>query len=393
MRRIICKHSNATISTMKIFKKSFSDKRIFLFALTTVFFLRLAYAATRDIFSSGPDAPFYAVAPLELAKYGLWSDQIQYLPYYPVGYPLSLWPIVELAGTHWILVAQIFQISISIGTVWLVYKASMIFMRREIALGIGVLFLIIPAFSVMSGQAMYEPILMFTFYAYLYLILKEVNTSNNFSRLILSGFVAGAAAVIHPRTIPWIFVIQLILIKKLNVKKTLIFFVAFLIPVIFFVVRNALIYNRWTLMSAVVLDPYESSKSSADVLKNGFFNILYFWSPLSGDAKRSTWYHNVTFYHLIREYSHSTSVVTFIAIVFGVLSFTFWLSGALLLMKIEPIIGKIILSIPILAMATDFFAAGDSRHRLVIIPLLLVGQVWSCIYVYQKIPWSRKIKM
>lgn len=377
---------------MKIIKKTLFNEKLFLFALAFVYFLRLAYAASRDIFSSGPDAPFYAIAPLELAKYGLWSDQIQYLPNYPIGYPLSLLPFAELAGKHWILAAQIFQISLSIATVWFVYKISMIYLRGEIALGIGVLFLFNPAFSVMSGQAMYEPILMFTFYTYLYLILKEVNTSSNFSRLIFAGFLAGAAAVIHPRTIPWILVIQLIVFQKLNVKRTLIFFGTFLIPVFFFIVRNGLIHNRFTLMSAVVVDPYESSISMTDSLKNGVVNTLYFWSPFSGDAKRSTWYHNVTLYHLIKQVSHSTEIVSAIAIILGVFSFALWLSGALLLIKFEPIIGKIILTLPILAMATDFVAAGDSRHRLVIIPLLLIGQVWSCIYVYQKVPWSRSLR-
>ena len=46
------------------------------------------------------------------------------------------------------------------------------------------MFLLSPAFTPMSGEAMYEPILMFAFCLYLYLILKAQNDSRNYFGLI-----------------------------------------------------------------------------------------------------------------------------------------------------------------------------------------------------------------
>ena len=366
-------------------KKFVSTERFFLGSLFFIYLFRLAYATSRDIFSSGPDAPFYAVAPLNFAKYGLFSDQIEGIPFYPAGYPIFLWPFAEFTGSNWVTYAQILQIFLSVATVWFVYKISKLFFGKFTSLGIGYLFLFNPSFSAMSGQAMYEPLLMFTFYTYLYLILKEVSTSPKFSRLVTAALLGGLSMAIHPRSIPWILVTQLVIFQKLTLKRNFIFFGALIFPVILFLIRNGLVNHRWTLMSSGVLDPYAQSNSFAETLKNGLFNICYFWSPLSGDAHHSTWYHNFTAYHYIKQISGSSYFVIALATIIGVILFASWLIGAFILLRSNPIIGRIVLIIPILAMGTDFFAAGDSRHRLVVIPLLLIGQLTSWIHLFESI--------
>lgn len=369
---------------MNTIKKFVLSERFFLGSLVSLYLLRLAYATSRDIFSSGPDAPFYAVAPLNLAKYGLFSDQIEGIPFYPSGYPIFLWPFAEFTGSNWVTYAQILQIFLSVATVWFVYKISNLFFGKFTSLGIGYLFLLNPSFSAMSGQAMYEPFLMFTFYAYLYLILKEVSTSQKFSRLITAALLGGLSMAIHPRSIPWILVTQLVIFQKLKLKRSLIFFGVLVFPVILFLMRNGLVNDRWTLMSSGVLDPYAQSNSFAETFRNGIANIFYFWSPLSGDAHHSTWYHNFTAYHYIKQISGSTSFVVALAIIIGVILFASWLYGASILLKSKPVIGRIVLIIPFLAMGTDFFAAGDSRHRLVVIPLLIIGQITIWIHLIEK---------
>jgi hypothetical protein len=367
-------------------KKTLLREYTFLGMLGIFLVLRLIYVASRDIFSSGPDAPYYAIAPVEFAKYGFWSDQIQGAPYYPIGYPVILSTFVELGGTNWILFAQIFQVLVSIATIWIVYKISSVFFKKEISLAIGFLFLLKPAFIPMSGQAMYEPLIMFTFYAYLLLILKEISSTPKLLRIISAGILAGITATIHPRTIPWILVIQFLAYRKLRAKPSFVFFGAFIAPVLLIIVRNGLAFQAWSLATAgSIFLPALESGNFGKILKSGFINAVYFWSPSSGDAKRATWFHNWTIYHEIKSVTNSTTVVLVIATFVAMFSLITWLYGARVLIQTDPIIGKIVLYVPLLAWATDFFTSGDSRHRLVVVPLLLIGQVWAFIHVYNKV--------
>jgi hypothetical protein len=375
---------------MDWFKKTLLRENTFLGMLGIFLVLRLIYVTSRDIFSSGPDAPYYAIAPVEFAKYGFWSDQIQGAPYYPIGYPVILSPFVELGGTNWILFAQIFQVLVSIATIWIVYKISNIFFKKEISLAIGFIFLLKPAFIPMSGQAMYEPLVMFTFYAYLLLILKEISSTPKLLRIISAGVLAGITATIHPRTIPWILIIQFIAYRKLGFKPSLIFSGTFITPVLLIIVRNGLAFQAWSLATAgSIFLPALESGNFGKILKSGFINAVYFWSPSSGDAKRATWFHNWTFYHEIKSVTDSTALVLVLAIIVATFSLITWLYGARVLIQSDPIIGKIVLCVPLIAWATDFFTSGDSRHRLVVIPLLLIGQVWAVIHIYRKFRPSR----
>ena len=200
---------------MKSFRRVLSHEGTFFGALVVMFVLRVVYALSRDLFLSGPDAPFYAQAPLDFVKYGFWSSQIEGAPFYPVGYPAALWPIAEVGGTKWIMLAQVIQILGSISTVYFVYRISQMFLSNELSKIVSFVFLLGPAFIPMSGQAMYESTLMFAFYLYLYLILKVQNEPQNYYALASSGILAGYAAVIHPRVIPWIFIVQIILLAKM----------------------------------------------------------------------------------------------------------------------------------------------------------------------------------
>ena len=365
------------------FRKVLLNEATFFGLLGVFFLLRLIYVTSRNIFMSGPDAPYYAIAPVEFAKYGFWSDQIQGAPYYPIGYPLALWPIAELGGSRWIILAQTFQVILSIVTVWLVYKIAKIFFNKEISLVIGFIFLLKPAFIPMSGQAMYEPLIMFTFYTYLYLILKDVSSNSRYSRIFLAGILAGVTAGIHPRTVPWILVIQILLYRKLWFKSSLVFFAAFLTPILVIVVRNAIAFHTWTLATAgSIFLPALESGNLGKILKTGFMNAIYFWSPSSGEAKRATWFHNWTLYNEIKSITHSTTIVLVLASIVAVFSVFLWLYGAKLLIHSNPLIGNIALYIPLIAWATDFFTSGDSRHRIVVYPLLLIGQVCAAHQIY-----------
>ena len=361
---------------MNSIKKILLRESTFYVALAVFFMIRVTYALSRDLFASGPDAPKYMKAPLDLVKFGFWSSQIEGAPTYPLGYPVVLSPLVQIGGTRWIILAQILQVILSIATVYLVYNLSLIFLKKEISLLIGYIFLLSPAFTPMSGEAMYEPLLMFVFYLYLSSVLKLQNSSRNIRWFIALGVLAGAAIVIHPRIIPWILFIQLILFRKIGLGKSVIFFSSLSPIVILFVIRNKIAHESWTLSDAA--DSWISDIRPGNfvaLFRDGIVNAIYFWSPYSGDAKRGTWMHNFTLYHEIKKITHSATIVTLIAVIFAIIAIFLWLFGSLLLMRSQIPLGNIVFFIPLLAWITDILTIGDSRHRLVVVPLLLIGQV------------------
>lgn len=371
---------------MKALKKVLFQESTFLGVLVFFFILRVTYALSRNLFPSGPDAPNYIKAPLDFVKFGFWSSYIEGAPKYPLGYPAALWPLAQIGGMKWIMLAQVMQILLSIGTVYCVFKISQIFLKKELALIVGFIFLLSPAFTPMSGEAMYEPILMFVFYLYLYLILKVQNDSHNYFGLISAGALAGAAAVIHPRVIPWILVIQIILLGRIGLRRGIVFFGFFFPLVMLFLIRNKLAHDAWTLSNAA--DSWIKDLRPGNfgaVLRDGILNAVYFWSPYSGDAKRGTWMHNFTFYHEIKKITDSSTFVISIAAIFALVSIAAWLLGAFLLIKSKILIGNVVLYVPLLAWVTDFLTYGDSRHRLVVVPLLLIGQVYAFTWLQKKI--------
>ncbi|MDP1720712.1 MAG: glycosyltransferase family 39 protein [Candidatus Nanopelagicaceae bacterium] len=371
---------------MKSLKKVLFHEGMFLGALAFFFVARLGYALSRNLFVSGPDAPDYMKAPLELAKYGFWSSHIEAAPLYPLGYPTALWPLVEIGGSKWVMLAQIVQILLSILTVYIVFKICQSFFSKEIALIVGLVFLFSPAFTPMSGEAMYEPLLMFVFYLYLYLILRAQKDSQSYFQFVYAGLLAGFIAVIHPRAIPWILVVQVLLFGKVGLKRSIVFFGTFLVPVTLFLIRNKVAHDVWTLSDAGNIWVRDvRHESFGEILKNGFFNAMYFWSPYSGDAKRGTWMHNFTFYHEIKKFTHSSTFVIAIATVFALISILAWLLGSFLLIRSSNLIGSIVLLVPLLAWFTDIFTVGDDRHRLVMVPLLLIGQVSGFAWLQKRV--------
>jgi hypothetical protein len=349
-------------------------ERFFYLSLVPILFFRLFYSLTRNIFSSGPDAPFYEIAPAEIAKFGFYSNQIQGVPYYPLGYPTLLSPFAKLSPEHWIKLVQIFQISLSILTVCVIFNIVRKFTNEATALIAALLVLLYPSFSAMSGQAMYEPVLMFIFYSYFFLVFQTSFFRVSLVRCVLIGVIGGLSISIHPRVIPWVLLIQIVLFRKLGSKNSVII-LGSLLPIPFAIMlRNLLVNEKFTLMSSKILDPYGVSTSFQDRITNGLKNIYYFWTPLSGDARHTTWYHNFTLFHELKKITGSTSVVLYSSALIMLVSVIAWLFGSYIWFREKPEFAIVLVAIPVLAMLTDFVAAGDSRHRLVIMPLILIAQ-------------------
>jgi hypothetical protein len=126
------------------------------------------------------------------------------------------------------------------------------------------------------------------------------------------------------------------------------------------------------------------SKNLGQILIDGFWYGVHFWSPYSGDARRATWLHNFTLYHEMKKITQSSAPVYIFATIFAIISIVAWLYGSKLLINTKPALGLIVLAIPTLSFITDIFTYGDSRHRLVSVPLLLIGQVTFFKWLYER---------
>lgn len=352
------------------------QKKSFLFsAIAVIFLLRITYALTRDIFNSGPDAPNYGASPLDFAKYGFFSSEIAGGSFYPQGYPVLLWLFAEIDADLWIAMSQVFQVTLSVATVYVLFRAFLIFFEEKKAVSLSLLVLLYPAFTPMSGQAMYETVFIFFFYSHLLFALRIAVKDLDRRFLLLSGLLGGYTCVIHPRAIPWMLIIQLILFRKTGFRKLALYFTSFLSVVSLFMYRNKVAEDIWTLSSASELfRSWLSEKGAASIFTDGFWYGIHFWSPLSGEAKRGTWFHNFTLYHWIKDLSDSSSVVLAIATILSISSIVAWLLGVRILFSTIPNLALIAFLIPSFAFITDVFTYGDSRHRLPVVPLLILAQ-------------------
>ena len=226
----------------------------------------------------------------------------------------------------------------------------------------------------------------------IFVVWGTVTDPVNVTKLLALGAVAGVAIVIHPRVIPWILFTQIILFGRLGLKRSLIFFGSLSPIVMLFLIRNKVAHNSWTLSDAA--DSWMSDirpENFVVLIKDGIVNAIYFWAPYSGDAKRGTWMHNFTFYHEIKKITHSSTIIILIAGFVGVITITLWMIGTFLLLKSNLLIGKFVFFIPFFAWATDMLTIGDSRHRLVVMPLILIGQVYALSRLQKKL-FSRNVR-
>jgi len=94
---------------LKLWKFDTQDSLVYGSILVASLF-KIAYAWSRPIFFSGPDANGFIPGAEDFAQKSFWSSEIVSQPQYPAGYPYLLSIFVRIFGNHWIQAAQLFQI-------------------------------------------------------------------------------------------------------------------------------------------------------------------------------------------------------------------------------------------------------------------------------------------
>jgi hypothetical protein len=373
--------------------------------------LKLAYALSRPLFYSGPDANGFIPGAEGFASLNFWHGKIPYQPYEPPGYPFLLSLIVRLSPLHWINYAQIIQVLLfTISSIFFYFAINRYF-GSKVSLLVLLVLLFHPAWIVANGEAMYESLFASTLMLYIYFITSlALNSNKRFFVAIYSGICGGLACSIHPRAIPLIALSAIFLYFAYNIRGRTLFFYLFsasILPVVF-AFRNLIAEKHLTLSDAtwssfLYNDFFAGCKSTGCLiskasenpvgfLRQSFFNLLHFYSPYTGNLKRGTWYHNISPIRIL-ELSHYQNIANSYAILVISIAFILWLSGSIALVGVNRNWGVFFLCMTGLIMATDMLVYGENRHRLIAMIFMLPAQAQALVLFldHMKLRFIRKL--
>lgn len=366
--------------------------------------LKLTYALSRDLFESGPDANGYIPFAIGFAQENFFSPKIVGPPYYPSGYPYLLSLIIRIAPDDWFVVAQIMQVVAFSFAAYLFYHlVSYIFSNRVAGLT-AFIFCFNPAWAVANGEAMYETFLVSFLIFSLYALIspQNANQRNSIKYLLVSGFCASIAIVIHPRVLPLVLFCYLIfLITQIRQVSKVIALIGstFALPLLF-AVRNFQAKGSFTLMSSFwdgqtynnFLNGCTSLACASErvfsdplgFLMQCYLNGIRYWSPHSGPLERGTWLHNISLQSVLNSNGYSNFAVI-LSQVLSILVFLSWIYGAVILHKENAFYNYLFIVLASFIWITDILVYGENRHRLIALIFMLSAQSACILSLLKKV--------
>jgi hypothetical protein len=362
------------------------------FAAIFSVFLKLAYALSRPLFYSGPDANGFIPGAEGFATLDFWSGKIPYQPYQPPGYPFLLSILVRLSPLNWIYYAQIVQVLLFTISSIFFYFALLRLFGSKVALFVLLVLLFHSAWIVANGEAMYESFFVSALMFYIYFMTRLATIPDKKSFVgFFGGLCAGLACAIHPRAIPLIVLSAVFLFLFQNVRGRIFFLHLLSISVfpLVFALRNLIAEKHLTLSDATwssfLYNAFFAGCKSAGCLvskaaespfgffRQSFFNLLHFYSPYTGTLKRGTWYHNISPIRIFELNDHQY-IANFYAILVISIAFILWIIGTIALLGVNRNWAILFLCMTGLIMATDMVVYGENRHRLIAMIFMLPSQ-------------------
>ena len=393
---------------MKNFIKIVSANRnlLLMVAISLSAILKSAYALTRNLFESGPDANGYIPFALGFAQNNFFSSEIMGPPYYPSGYPFLLSLLARLSPGNWIMLSQVLQILMfSLGT-YLFYLIIERYFSWQLAMLSSLMLSFSPAWAVANGEAMYETLLLAFLIFSVFFLVAPRKESKRYSNvyLVKSGILASIAIAIHPRVIPFFLVIySVFLLKRVrNISSIFLLSISTATIPLIFAARNLRAKDSFTLMSSfwetLTWNPVLAGckamtcvadrvlASPFDFLEQSYLNGIRFWSPHSGPLMRGTWLHNVSLQAQLDSNGYHDLAILISQLV-SVFVFLSWVCGSVLLHKKNSMGNALLLSLTAIIWATDILVYGESRHRLIALLFMLPAHAACMLYfgkVYSK---------
>lgn len=386
---------------LKLWKFATRDSLVYGSILVASLF-KIAYAWSRPIFFSGPDANGFIPGAEDFAQKSFWSAEIVSQPQYPAGYPYLLSIFVRIFGSHWIQAAQLFQI-LAFGVMsFFCYKFYLkLFGSVNAIAASGYLFLS-TAWYVATGAAMYESLflssLLFSVIGIHALFIEK--KMKHWSLPFIVGFFVGLTIFIHARAIPIFVVIFLIVLmrtRRFDLNIILVTLAALPLPLIF-AYRNFIAVGKFTLTfpgvwAAATWNEFIAQCNSISCvidraqanplgfIKQSLINSAEFWSPHSGSLERGSWFHNISLLAQLEKRGF-ISFAIIIGLIFSILVFASWAFGTILLLKERIVFHMELLSVAMVIWITDILVYGENRHRLIALIFMLPAHAKTFLVLF-----------
>lgn len=369
--------------------------------------VKVVYAWTREIFPSGPDANGFIPSAERFWKYGFFGESVDVPTIYSAGYPYFLSFIVGIFDNDWHRAAQLIQI--------LIFGISTIFFAQSLARihsqSSSLLFAVVvsfhPAWITATSMAMYETLLFLLLSLTLYIMTNALLSNTLASRVksaLAFGFIFGLLALVHPRGL--LFCLPFLLTTVFIIHKRILFLAMFLstfLPMAWATMyrtsRDSDVFNLggnvWA-SSTWGRKPIDACSSLGCALESWLNkpleNIGYsienswkFLTPYSGPIVKGTWFHNLSpqFYLAKSGFLTFSIAISYLLMISGLLIFSYAVFGLYRTLpyteKSTKLYNQAIFSSIILMLLTDALTYGDSRHRLLAIPLIYIILISSQI--------------
>jgi hypothetical protein len=387
----------------------------FHIVLLCISFTKIAYAVSRPVFESGPDANAYMPASIAFAKLGYFSTGIPFLPLYPTGYPVAVSFLIRIFGSNWIHATQIAQIFLfAIGAI-LIRETLVTYFPKYIGKVSAYLLILSPAWSVANTMAMYETLLFFYLSLSFYFFLKpDLTGRHKILNSVLGSVFSVLAISTHPR-VSFVFLFLLVVYVYNNRTEfkhiTLVIGVSGAINLLGGLLLAYLNFIRtgiftlstafWASMSYnnALKGCSDFSCVASKIVENpGHFiqasltNFTSFWSPHSGSFSRGSWFHNISILSQLDKLNLNQ-----ISIVLGAIStlviFASWIFGTVQLWGKSKSIGTAFIFFTSLGfLLTDVLIYGDNRHRLMALMFMVPAHAATMFFLIQKVEPLRVTK-
>jgi len=299
---------------------------------------------------------------------GFFSSDITGVPYFTQGYATLISFFILLFGNDYATFFQAFQIAIFVLSVEFFRRVSLKVLSINNSYFFAILLFLQPASFFYPQSCMYETLLIFCFALFTYSIFGEE------FRPFLFSFSAASMLVVHQRSL-FVIIIGIVTAARYRERKFLGIFSSFMIFPTIFVVRNGLFYDSWRLASAGDTATNGIREILGGNLADVALNSIYFWSAYSGPAKRGTWYHNVNVWNVFGvPWTHEW--LLYLSISMSVLTFILFLSFLWCARIKYKLLSLYLLFVVLSAMVLDGLVIGDSRHRLIFSPFILLAILW-----------------
>jgi hypothetical protein len=398
----------------RIEKKDKSSLFLFLFFIFT---MKIVYTFTRDTFLSGPDAEAYIKSGSDIAKNGILSSEISKIPFYPIGYPIVLAFSMKLFDGSWIALFQIFQISFSCISLFLLYSILKNFFSGLLPLIAVFIVGISPAYFVLSSQAIPDNLVQFLLVIVAYRVTSYFSQSKieiKTFHILISGAILGFALIVHPRILFLAFLSLIMIFKysKLSLKQNMLLLISVSFIPFLASVRNLVYAGTLSLATSSsvafaaghsrMLTKNFEIKGSTDVCSNLYcnfqnvmnapieflqdtgHNLVYFWSPHSGVLQSGVWFHNISIYRFLDSQGLVT-VSKFVSAGLASVLFLLFLYGSILAAQTKVhVLGIFSLGV-LFQWLVSGLIYGSNLHRMTVVHFLVPIQLFAVFIIFETI--------